>query len=732
MPELLLELFSEEIPARMQAAAAKDLERLVVGALSDRGLLFESARSFSGPRRLTLVIGGLPAAQPDLEEERKGPKVDAPQKAIDGFLRSAGVTLDQCVKQDDPKGAFYVARIKRAGKHTKEVLRELLPEAIARVSWPKSMRWPGSDARWVRPLHAILCTFDGEVVPFAFAGIESANVTFGHRFLSKGPIEVRRFEDYVKKLHDAHVVLAAEERRNIILHDMKQKTFALGLEYVEDDGLLDEVSGLAEWPIVHVGKIDDAFMDVPGEILQTAMRTHQKYFALRAAESSGENARLANRFAFVAGMITKDGGAEVVSGNERVLRARLADAKFFWEHDKKRRLASRVGDLGKSVFHARAGSMRERAFRISMIAMLVADELGFDVAMAERAGLLAKADLVSGVVGEFPELQGIMGYHFAREDGEPNDVALAIRDHYKPLGPNDRVPSAPVSVSVALADKIDSLMALWSAGEKPTGSKDPFALRRAGLGIIRIVLENRLRLPLRVALYGVAVASDMQQEPAWERRVSDALSNRLLLKGIADDLIDKARREVARKAGLPQKTIDVTNEVLGFLADRLKVALRDKGVRHDLIDAVFSLGPEDDLVRLVARVDALQAFLATDDGANLLAGYRRAVNILKIEEKKDGRLYAGEPDPVLLSQPEEIALFSEMATARELIAAEIARERFREAMTVMARLRVPVDAFFDKVTVNAPDAALRQNRLLLLSRLRASLHEVADFSKIEG
>ncbi|HWU26324.1 MAG TPA: glycine--tRNA ligase subunit beta, partial [Rhizomicrobium sp.] len=664
---------------------------------------------------------------------RKGPRTDAPQNAVEGFLRSAGVSLEQCVKQNDGKGDFYVARIRRAGKSTTDVLREILPEAIGKLAWPKSMRWPDSRARWVRPLHAIVCTFDGEVVPFAFAGVESGNTTFGHRFLSSGPIEVRRFEDYAKKLREAHVVLSADQRRDIILHDMKQKTFALGLEWIEDQSLIDEVVGLAEWPVVHTGKIDDAFMDVPGEILQTAMRTHQKYFALRAGEAGGEYV-LANRFAFVANTVTKDGGAEVVSGNERVLRARLADAKFFWDQDRKRRLSSRVNDLKNSVFHARAGTMHDRAFRIALLAMLIADELGFDVALAERAGLLAKADLVSGVVGEFPELQGVMGYRFASEDGEAGEVALAIRDHYKPLGPNDLVPSAPISIATALADKIDGLMTLWCAGEKPTGSKDPFALRRAALGIIRIVLENRLRLPLRIALYGVAVAANMQREHSWERRVADALSNKLLIKGIADDLMEVARREASHRGSgtVPQKTSEAADEVLGFLADRLKVALRDKGVRHDLIDAVYSLGTEDDLLRFVARAEALQAFLATDDGTNLLAGYRRAINILRIEEKKDGRVYAAEPDPVMLSLPEEVALFREMATARELIAAEIARERFKEAMTVMARLREPVDAFFDKVTVNAPDPGLRQNRLLLLSRLRASLHEVADFSKIEG
>jgi len=721
MPEFLLELFSEEIPARMQPAAAKDLERLVVGALSDQMLLFESIKSFSGPRRLTLVIGGLPAQQKDVEEERKGPRVNAPENAIEGFLRSAGVTLDQCVKENDGKGEFYVARIKREGRATADVLAAILPETLGKLPWPKSMRWPGSPVRWVRPLHAIVATLDGEVVPFSFAGVDSGQTTYGHRFLSKGPIEVRRYEDYAKKLHDAHVIVDAAERKEIIRNAVVNGAFALGLEPVPDEGLLDEVTGLAEWPVVLFGKIDDAFMDLPPEILRTTMRTHQKYFALRKPGETG----LANRFALVSNMVASDGGKEIVSGNERVLRPRLSDAKFFWDQDKKRRLESRVVDLKKSVFHAHAGTMHDRAGRIALIAMLIADILGNDVVKAGRAGLLAKADLTSSLVGEFPELQGIMGSYYADHDGEDDEVVDAIRDHYRPLGPSDRAPSSQTSIAVALADKIDSLVALWRAGEKPTGSKDPFALRRAGLGVIRVVLENNLRLPLWIVLEAdEAVTSDRKH--SWSTRFADALESPVLLKGIASDL--QAR---IRESPLEFDTEDI-DEILDFLAERLKVVLRDKGVRHDLIDAVFYLRRDSDLVRVVACVEGLQAFLKTDDGANLLAGYRRAVNILKIEEKKDGHAFDGEPDPKLLQAPEEIALFKEMAEARELIAAELQRERFTEAMTVMARLRGPVDAFFDKVTVNAPDAKLRENRLLLLSRLRASLHAVADFSKIEG
>jgi glycyl-tRNA synthetase beta chain len=726
MADLLLELFSEEIPARMQAQAAKDLERLVVGALSDRGLLFEGARTLAGPRRLTLILIGLPAKQPDVSEEKKGPRTNAPAKAIDGFLRSAGMTLDQCEKRDDGKGEYYLAVVHRKGRATADVLAEVLPDCFAKLPWPKSMRWPqatNAPMRWVRPLHSILCTFDGEVVPFAFAGVKSGNLTLGHRFLSKGEIEVRRFDDYVKKLRNAHVVLDAEERKEIILHDVKNKAFALGLEMIEDQGLLDEVAGLAEWPVALIGTIENQFMDLPAEILQTSMRTHQKYFSLRNMKSG----KFAHRFALVANMVTQDDGAQIVAGNERVLRARLSDAKFFWDQDRKIPLVNRINALADIVFHAKAGRMLERTHRVALVAMLLADLLKSDIEKAKRAALLAKADLTSGVVGEFPELQGVMGRYYALHDAEPADVADAIRDHYRPLGPGDLVPTAPVSISVALADKIDSLVTLWHAGEKPTGSKDPFALRRAALGIIRILLENKIRLNLLLPIFAVLELGDAQREKRYVDRLDSALSNNILVKGIADDLLRIVKSRSASAGGNT-----VAAEVMEFFADRLKVALREQGIRHDLIDAVFSLGGEDDLLRLVTRVTALQQFLKSEDGGNLLAGYKRAANILRIEERKDGRSYDGEPDPSLLSMAEEKSLFMDMAAGRELIAAELARERFADAMRAMARLRGPVDAFFDKVTVNAPDQALRSNRLKLLARLRATLHTVADFSKIEG
>ncbi|MES2291719.1 MAG: glycine--tRNA ligase subunit beta [Pseudomonadota bacterium] len=670
MPDLLLELFSEEIPARMQAGAARDLERLVVGALSDRGLLFEGIKAFAGPRRLTLAVSGLPAKQADVREEMKGPKVDAPQAAIDGFLKKTGLTKDRLKIESQPKGDVYIAVIEREGRETAAVLAEIIPEMMAKLPWPKSMRWkPGVTTRWVRPLHSILCTFDGETVPFSFAGVSSGRHTMGHRFLSAGKIEVRRFDDYAAALKKNHVVLDAEERAAIIFEGVKQAAFIHGLEMISDEGLLAEVAGLAEWPVVLIGVIENQFMDVPPEILQTSMRTHQKYFALRDPKMG----KMANRFALVANMVAEDGGKEIVAGNERVLRARLFDAKFFWDEDRKRRLDSRVDDLKGIVFHAKLGTQYERVERIAKLAAEIATKIGADPKNAERAARLAKADLTSGVVGEFPELQGVMGRYYALHDKEDAEVADAVRDHYKPVGPSDAVPAGKISIVVALADKLDALTGFFAVGEKPTGSSDPFALRRAALGVIRILLENKLRLPL-----------------------------------------------------------NVSDELLSFFADRLKVALKEKGIRHDLIDAVFALGHEDDLVRLVARVEALQAFLKTEDGVTLLAGYKRAANILKAEEKKDGKRFIGEVDESKLTDPAEIALFAALKETKSLIAPELEGENFVAAMRHMAVLRVPVDAFFESVKVNAEDAAVRENRLHLLAALRAVIHQIGDFSKIEG
>jgi len=730
MPDLLLELFSEEIPARMQVQAAKDLERLVVGALSDRGLLFEAVRGFAGPRRLTLAIQNLPVKQPDVSEEKKGPRVGAPEKAIEGFLKSAGVALDQCEKRSDAKGEFYVAVIARKGRATADVLGEILPETIAKLPWPKSMRWGDGTFRWVRPLHSIIATFDGEGVPFEIAGVKAGNLTQGHRFLSQGEITVRHFEDYEKKLRDAHVILDGAERREIILHDAKQKAFALGLELIEDEGLANEVMGLAEWPVVLIGQIDPDFMDVPPEILQTSMRTHQKYFALR----DPARGKLANRFVVVSNMAADDGGFEIVAGNERVLRARLSDAKFFWDQDRKRTLDSRVDDLKNIVFHAKLGTQMKRVERIEVLAGHIAKIIGADVEKAKRAARLCKADLTTGVVGEFPELQGVMGRYYAMHDGETPEVADAIRDHYKPQGPNDAVPTAPVSIAVALADKLDTLVGFFAIDEKPTGSGDPYALRRAALGAIRIILEHALRINLSATwMRNFAKVHAHRHVGAIMEPIWDSI-NQLADHGYAADRIYEQAEKTAKSPEAVLQAIAKFKadgaQLLSFLTDRMKVALREKGIRHDLIDAVFALGNEDDLVRLVRRVEALQAFLKTDDGANLLTGYRRAANILKIEEKKDKREYRGVPDG--LKQDEEIALQRALTHAKVEAAKALSDEDFEAAMKALASLRVPVDRFFDKVTVNTDDKILRENRLMLLSQIVETAHQVADFSRIEG
>jgi glycyl-tRNA synthetase beta chain len=748
MPDLLLELFCEEIPARMQVQASKDLERLIVGALSDRGFLFEAARAFAGPRRLTLALQGLPVKQPDVSEEKKGPRVGAPEKAIEGFLKSTGLTLDQCEKRSDAKGEFYVAVISRKGRGTSEVLAEILPETIAKLPWPKSMRWGEGTFRWVRPLHGIVATFDGEVVPLEMAGVRSGNETRGHRFLSSGTIAVRRVEDYEKKLRDAHVILDGAERRDIILHDAKQKAFALGLELIEDEGLANEVMGLAEWPVVLIGSIDAEFMDVPPEILQTSMRTHQKYFALR----DGKTGKLARRFALVANMVAQDGGKDIVAGNERVLRARLSDAKFFWDQDRKRTLESRVDDLKDIVFHAKLGTQAERVQRIEALAGEIAKIIGADVEKAKRAARLCKADLTTGVVGEFPELQGVMGRYYALNDGEAPEVADAIRDHYKPLGPSDAVPTSLASIAVALADKLDTLAGFFAIGEKPTGSGDPYALRRSALGVIRILTDLKIRVSLRRVIDGVyralldswgkkylaryRMTADERIPGAFtdfwpngsyagEEKVYERAERGDLV--LADESTIGSRDWIYDPLPIPSA---LHKDILSFFADRLKVALREKGVRHDLIDAVFALGNEDDLVRLVRRVEALQAFLKTDDGANLLTGYRRAANILKIEEKKDKREYRGVPDG--LRQEEEQELQASLVRAKVETAKALMAEDFAGAMTALAALRVPVDRFFDKVTVNTDDKILRENRLKLLSQIVETAHQVADFSKVEG
>ena len=687
MAELLLELFSEEIPARMQTRAAEDLERLIGDRLKDAGLTFDTVRSFATPRRLAAVVDGLPTRSPDVSEEKKGPRVGAPEAAVQGFLKSAGLmSLDQAEIRADKKGDFYVATIKRSGRATSQVVAEIVPEIVRNFPWPKSMHWGNGRLRWVRPLHSILCIFGGKMVPFEIDGIKSGKETRGHRFMAPKPFSVRSFDDYVQRLRKAFVILDPREREAIILKGAQKLAAKQQLVLVEDMALLAENAGLTEWPVVLMGGFDESFLDVPGEVLATSMKAHQKCFSLRRGE------QLANRFIMVANLEAKDRGKAIVAGNERVIAARLADAKFFFDHDRKVMLEERVPKLREIVFHEKLGTQYERVQRVRMLAREVAKLVRADPDLAERAAILAKADLISNMVGEFPELQGVMGRYYALDQEEDALVANAIGAHYKPVGPSDDVPRDPIAISVALADKLDMLTGFWTIDEKPTGSKDPYALRRAALGVIRIVLENDLRLPLN----------------------------------------DVTRAALQKWRQLtPRGSADVQASLLAFFADRLKVHLRDQGARHDLVDAVFALGG-DDLLTIVRRVEALGLFLDTEDGEHLLTGTKRAINILRIEEKKDSCSYDQPPDASLLKQPEELALAKTVDEVERTAAAAVGKEDFEAAMAAMARLRAPVDAFFDHVTVNADDPALRENRLRLLNRIRSTTLTVADFSKIEG
>lgn len=705
MPDLLLELFSEEIPARMQGRAAGDLKRLVTDALVDAGLVYEGARAFATPRRLALNITGLPARQADMREERKGPRVGAPEKALAGFLKSAGLSsIDEAKIVSDPKkGDFYVAVTQKKGAPAEEVIAGLMPAIIEKFPWPKSMRWGNGALRWVRPLQSIVCLFGPEteetvVVPFAVDGLQSGNATYGHRFMAPEEIEVRRFDDYAASLEKARVVLDPERRADIILHDARDLALAAGLELVEDEALLAETAGLVEWPVVLMGSFDEAFLQVPAEVLVTAMKNHQKCFSLRDPRTD----KLANRFLLVSNLVAEDGGKAIVAGNERVIAARLSDAKFFWETDLKTLLADRVEKLKEITFHEKLGTQFERVERLQKLAAEIAPLVKADAELASRAALLAKADLVTEMVGEFPELQGLMGRYYAQAQGEPEAVARAIEDHYKPQGPSDEVPSDPVTIAVALADKLDTLTGFWAIDEKPTGSKDPYALRRAALGVVRLILSNNLRLPLNAEL----------------RKGFKEFRPVMLSKGEGT-------------FGAPDSTAS-RQDLLAFFADRLKVHLRDAGARHDLIDAVFSLGGQDDLLMIVRRVEALGRFLDTENGANLLAGVKRGTNILRIEEKKDGRSFDGAPDHHLLSEPAEKELANVLDAVLHHVEDHVEREDFEGAMAALAELRPAVDAFFDHVTVNAEDAALRENRLKLLNRLREATLKLADFSKIEG
>jgi len=716
MPDLLLEFFSEEIPARMQARAAEDLKKLVTDRLVAAGLVYEDAKAFATPRRLALAVHGIPARQPDVKEERKGPRVGAPEGALQGFLKSAGLkSINEAkIEKDAKKGDFYVALIEKTGRATIDVIAEIVPEVIKTFPWPRSMRWGPGSLNWVRPLHSIVATFgpeteEPEIVKFSVDGIAAGDTTFGHRFLAPAPIKVKRFDDYVAKLEKAKVVLDAARRADIIRADAKNLAFAQGLDVVVDEGLLAEVAGLVEWPVVLMGSFDPAFLAIPAEVIRATIRNNQKCFVLRDPQT----AKLVNKFIMVANIETADGGKAIVAGCERVIRARLSDAKFFYETDLKTRLEARLPKFKDIVFHEKLGTQAQRITRIEVLAGKLAPIVGADIAKAERAALLCKTDLLTEVVGEFPELQGVMGKYYAEAQGEDEAVAHACEDHYSPKGPDDLVPADPVSVAVALADKLDILTGFWAIDEKPTGSKDPYALRRAALGAIKIILENAIRIRLQTFCFEVLDGFEITRampEAKWPHGI--------------DNLPVIQQRVEMRKF--------VAAELLEFFADRLKVQLREQGARHDLVDAVFALEGQDDLLLIVRRVEALGKFLDSEDGKNLLAGYKRATNIIRIEEKKDKKDYTGAPDPKLYALAEEKELARTIAVATAEASKAVAAEDFAAAMRAIAVLRPHVDAFFDKVTVNVDDKPLRENRLKLLNEIRVATRAVADFSKIEG
>ncbi len=752
MPDLLIELFSEEIPARMQTRAAADLKKLVAGGLADRGLACSSSAAFSTPRRLALSLTDLPRETMAVREERKGPRIDAPEKAVEGFLRSVGLTRDQLEVREDKKGKVLFAVIETPGRPAAEVVAETLEEVVRGFPWPKSMRWGAGSLRWVRPLHSILCILHdeagAEVVPLEIDGIRASDATRGHRFMAPDAFRVSSFEDYEAKLEAANVVLDAQERRRRIWADAQNLAFAQGLEVVEDPGLLDEVAGLAEWPVTLMGAIGHEFLDLPPEVLRTSMKEHQKFFSVRNPVTG----RI-EKFVTVANRETRDHGAVILAGNRKVLSARLSDAKFFWENDlrvvREKGLEGMAAKLADVTFHNKLGSQAARIERIERLAREIAPLVGAKPDQAAEAARIAKADLASEMVYEFPELQGVMGRYYALAAGHAPEVAAACEEHYAPLGPSDDVPSAPVSVAVALADKIDMLTGFWAIDEKPTGSKDPFALRRAALGVIRTILRVGVKLPLGPLIDG-------QLRCNYEA----ILANNSVLLYSAEQSTKKIsgvdgcyglgageELRVEKKDLFSQEDFFASDDVctdklakpeaahaslIGFLADRLKAHLRAEGVRHDVIDACFGLGGQDDLVLLVKRVNALQAFLATEDGANLLAGYKRANNILTAEEKKDGVEYSLDPMPELAEEGAESALFAALDKAEAAIGPALAAEDFAAAMAAMAELRAPIDAFFEEVVVNAEAGAVRRNRLCLLNRIRAVMRKVADFSAIEG
>ena len=737
MPDLLIELFSEEIPARMQKRAGEDLQKLVTNGLVEAGLTYGSAAVFTTPRRLTLALGDMLAASPRQVEERKGPKADAPEKAIEGFLRGAGLTRDQLEERDTPKGKVFFAKIEKPGRPSAEIVAEVLEQTIRNFPWPKSMRWGTGSLKWVRPLHSILCVISdeagAEVVPLTVDGITAGNTTRGHRFLAPDQIEVSGFEDYQTKLARAHVVLDPAARADTIWHDATNMAFAAGLEVVEDAGLLAEVAGLVEYPVVLMGRIGDDFLGLPPEVLQTSMKEHQKFFSVRNPKSGQ-----IERFVTVANRTTADDGATILAGNEKVLGARLSDAKFFWDNDL-RTVTSGAGmetwvkALGNVTFHNKLGTQAELIDRMATLSRELAPLVGADADEAEKAARVAKADLSSEMVYEFPELQGLMGSYYARKAGLSDAVADAAKDHYAPLGPSDDVPTEPVSIAVALAEKIDKLTGFWAIDEKPTGSKDPFALRRAALGVIRILVENDLHLSLAETLQSHRATIEADTAATVQE------DGRVIATGRTKDIRGEFDLEELAEVGRTRVTIhewhfngDLQSDLLSFIHDRLKVYLRDQGIRHDIIDACIAMDGSDDLTLLVKRARALSETLKTDDGENLIQGFKRANNILSQAEEADGVEYSFGADPKFAETEAEKDLFAALDKAEAKITPAMAEQDFSTAMAAMAELRGPIDAFFEAVQVNADNPTVRRNRLNLLSRIRAICSAVADLTKLDG
>ncbi|WP_212524437.1 glycine--tRNA ligase subunit beta [Actibacterium sp. MT2.3-13A] len=751
MPDLLIELFSEEIPARMQARAREDLQKRVTDGLVEAGLTYAAARAFSTPRRLVLALEGLSERSPTLLEERKGPRVDAPEKALEGFLRATGLTREQLGVRDDKKGQIYYAEIVKEGRPAAEIVGEVLEDVIRTFPWPKSMRWGAGSLRWVRPLHSILCLLsreDGaEVVPMVVDGIHAGDTTSGHRFMAPDAIRVTGFEDYAAKLKRAHVLIDPEERADHIWHDATNAAFAQGLEVVEDKGLLAEVAGLVEWPVVLMGAIGEDFLDLPPEVLQTSMKEHQKFFSVRDPKSG----RIV-KFVTVANRETADHGATILAGNQKVLSARLSDAKFFWENDlrvAKSGMALWLQKLDSVTFHNQLGTQAQRIERIVKLSRAIAPLVGADPDAAAEAAEVAKADLASEMVYEFPELQGIMGRYYARAAGLAPEIAEAAEMHYKPLGPSDALPAHPVSIAVSLADKLDTLAGFWAIDEKPTGSKDPFALRRAALGIIRTVLGNDLRIGLERLIntqlleHAIALNLDSaeEQEAYFVQHLVDDIAHHGVFGAAFRAVTDRLDGEMAKPfrieegtwlAHLRETLPGKSHDLLGFFHDRLKVYLRDEGLRHDVIDACLAMKGADDLTLLVKRARALSEVLATEDGGNLVQGFKRANNILIQAEEKDGVEYRFGADAKYAEDATETALFAALDAADAVIAPAMEAEDFAAAMSAMAALRGPIDAFFDAVQVNTDNPVVRRNRLNLLHRIRETCMQVADLTRVEG